>query len=156
MGLLIIGDKFTRDLEKHGALGLYAPLEGGFEGRYLRRLRGAGYGSISLTARGLGDLSMYLEGVHGVRPAHLGKQTIGHTAAVGSVVFAPPLLQLHLDQLPARSRGLVVWMIEGFVLSAQEREYLCRLPQTQPRVKVVVEVGGAPAARWQPLATVSC
>lgn len=73
MPLLTTGKSFIRDLEKSGALAVYAPLEGGFEGRYQRRLRAYGYTSLSITARGLGDLGAYLKGVHGVRPAHLGK-----------------------------------------------------------------------------------
>ncbi len=72
MALFTTGKSFIRDLEKSGALGLYVPLEGGFEGRYQRRLRAAGYLTVHITARGLGDLGAYLMGVHGVRPPHLG------------------------------------------------------------------------------------
>ncbi|NJR17445.1 MAG: NAD(P)H-quinone oxidoreductase subunit N, partial [Calothrix sp. CSU_2_0] len=39
MALITTGKGLIRDLEKYGALGVYAPLEGGFEGRYRRRLR---------------------------------------------------------------------------------------------------------------------
>ena len=85
MPLLITGKSFIRDLEKAGALGVYVPLEGGIEGRYQRRVRSAGYQTINLTARGLGDLAAYLTTVHGVRPPHLGKKTIGQDAAVGQV-----------------------------------------------------------------------
>lgn len=74
MALITTGKPFIRDLEKWGALALYAPLEGGFEGRYRRRLRAKGYATLSLTARGLGDMAAYLTGVHGVRPPHLGKK----------------------------------------------------------------------------------
>ncbi len=74
MGLITTGKDVIRDLEKSGSLALYVPLEGGFEGRYLRRLRAAGYGAYTISARGLGDLAMYLTGVHGVRPPHLGKK----------------------------------------------------------------------------------
>ena len=69
------------------AIAVRMPLEGGFEGRYERRLKAAGYEIIKLTARGLGDLSSYLTGVHGVRPPHLGKKTVGQSAAVGYVYF---------------------------------------------------------------------
>jgi len=72
MALLITGKRFIKDLETAGALAVRAPLEGGFEGRYQRRLRAAGYESVNLTVKGLGDLSAYLTDIHGVRPAHLG------------------------------------------------------------------------------------
>ena len=62
MPLLTTGKPFIRGLEKSGALAVYAPLEGGFEGRYQRRLRAAGYRTLNLNARGLGDLGAYLTG----------------------------------------------------------------------------------------------
>lgn len=74
MALITTGNTLIRDLEKNGALGVYVPLEGGFEGRYRRRLRAAGYITLHITARGLGDLAAYLTGVHGVRPPHLGQK----------------------------------------------------------------------------------
>ena len=41
MPLLLTGRGFRQELERAGALALYAPLEGGAETRLLRRLRGA-------------------------------------------------------------------------------------------------------------------
>ena len=151
MSLLLTGNKFLRDLKEYGALALYAPLEGGFEGRYQRRLRTKGYPSVTLSARGLGDLSMYLTGIHGVRPAHLGKKTIGHEAAVGSVYFIPPLLQYRLKNLPPKAAGVVLWLIEGVVLADQELDYLIDLAQQDSRFKVVVEMGGDRQVSWKPL-----
>ena len=151
MALLTTGKPFIRDLEKSGALAVYAPLEGGFEGRYQRRLRAAGYETLNLTARGLGDLGAYLTGVHGVRPPHLGKKTIGQEAAVGLVYYVPPIAGYQLEVLPANTKGLVLRLIEGFVLSRNEREYLANLTQQEPRLKVVVELGGERYFRWQPL-----
>jgi NAD(P)H-quinone oxidoreductase subunit N len=151
MGLLVLGNRFVQDLDRSQALAVYVPLEGGFEGRYQRRLRASGYTSLQLTARGLGDLSMYLTGVHGIRPPHLGKKSSGQEAAVGARYFAPPLIQQHIDQLPDRSKGLVLWIIEGFVLSSQELDFLCNLVQKESRVKVVIEMGGDRVFRWQPL-----
>lgn len=127
-----------------GSVAVYAPLEGGFEGRYLRRIRATGYTSLSLSARGLGDLSMYLTGVHGVRPPHLGKKDI-------RTYFIPPILNYHLEKLPPKSKGLVLWILEGYVLSSQEISYLTVLPTLEPRVKVVVEMGGDRSFRWTPL-----
>ena len=144
MALITTGKPFIRDLEKSGALGLYVPLEGGFEGRYQRRLRSAGYVTVNMVGRGLGDLAMYLTGVHGVRPPHLGKKDI-------RVFYVPPILNYHLEQLPPKSKGLVLWLVDGVVFSRQELEYLAALPSIEPRVKVVVELGGDRVFRWTPL-----
>ncbi|MDJ0575021.1 MAG: NAD(P)H-quinone oxidoreductase subunit N [Xenococcaceae cyanobacterium MO_234.B1] len=152
MGLIVTGKSFIRDLEKHGALGVYVPLEGGIEGRYQRRVRAAGYQTLNITARGLGDLAAYLTTVHGVRPPHLGKKTIGQDAAVGDVYFVPPIATYELETLPANSKGLVLWIIEGNILSRQEKEYLINLPKSEPRIKVVLEVGGDRYIHWQSLA----
>ncbi|MGL5065655.1 MAG: NAD(P)H-quinone oxidoreductase subunit N [Microcoleus sp.] len=151
MQLITTGADLMKDLEKSKALAAYVPLEGGFEGRYLRRLRAAGYAGYSITARGLGDLAMYLTGVHGVRPPHLGKKNIGKEGAVGYTYFVPPMLGTQLDNLPPKAKGLVLWIIEGQVLSKQEIEYLTVLPTLEPRVKIVVEMGGDRAFTWKPL-----
>ena len=151
MALITTGNGLIRDLEKFGAVGVYVPLEGGFEGRYRRRLRAAGYATLHITARGLGDVAAYLTGVHGVRPPHLGKKSTSAGAAVGYVYYVPPIVTYNLEQLPAKSKGLVLWIIEGHILSDQEVEFLATLPSLEPRVKVVVERGGDRAFRWQPL-----
>jgi NAD(P)H-quinone oxidoreductase subunit N len=144
MALITTGSSFIRDLEKSGALAVYAPLEGGFEGRYQRRLRAAGYTTLNINARGLGDPAAYLTGVHGVRPPHLGKKEI-------RVYYVPPIVGYQLENLPPKAKGLVLWLIDGSVLSRQEAEYLTTLPQQELRVKVVVEVGGDRSFRWTPL-----
>lgn len=151
MALLITGKRFRRDLEAAGALAVRVPLEGGFEGRYQRRLRAAGYETITLTVKGLGDLSAYLTDVHGVRPAHLGKKTIGQSAAVGYRYYIPPILNYRLEALSEKSKGLVLWLIEGNILSQQEIAYLTDLPQLLPQVKVVLEIGGDRRFTWNPL-----
>jgi NAD(P)H-quinone oxidoreductase subunit N len=143
--LLTTGKSFIRDLEQHGALGVYAPLEGGYEGRYQRRLRTKGYHSVRLLARGLGDLSSYLTEVHGVRPAHLGKKDI-------RVQFVLPIVQTQLDTLPASSKGLVLWLVDGHILTGEELTYLTSLSQSNSRIKVVVELGGERYFRWMKLA----
>jgi NAD(P)H-quinone oxidoreductase subunit N len=151
MTLLTTGKSFIKALEQSGTLAVYAPLEGGFEGRYQRRLRNAGYNTINITARGLGDLSAYLMDVHGVRPAHLGKKTIGGEAAVGPVYYVAPIAGYQLQNLPAKSKGLVLWIIEGFVLSQEEREYLVNLTKTISNLKVILELGGERFFRWESL-----
>ena len=150
MALLTTGKSFIQDMEKSGALGLYVPPEGGFEGRYQRRLRSTGYISISLSARGLGDLAAYLMGVHGVRPPHLGKKDYGE-GSVGPVYYLPPIVESQLANLPPKSKGLLLWIIDGKVLSRQEIEYLSVLPSIEKRVKVAVELGSDRAFRWTPL-----
>lgn len=146
MALITTGSSFIRDLEQSGALAMYVPLEGGFEGRYRRRLRAAGYTTLNFSARGLGDLAAYLTGVHGVRPAHIGKKDI-------RVYYLPPIVGYQLENLPPKSKGLVLWIIEGSILSQQEVEYLTTLPKQEPRVKIAVEMGGDRSFRWKPLKT---
>ncbi|MEM9149998.1 MAG: NAD(P)H-quinone oxidoreductase subunit N [Cyanobacteria bacterium P01_F01_bin.3] len=147
---LLAFNKFTRDLEKTGALGVRVPLEGGHEGRYRRRVRSTGYECVYMSARGLGDLSAYLLDVHGVRPPHLGKKNMD-ASAVGDRYFVPPVVSYRLQSLPPKSKGLLLWLIEGHILSSQEIEFLVSLPSVDPRVKVVVEVGGDRAFTWFPL-----
>jgi len=154
MPLLTTGNKFIRDLEESGALGVYAPLEGGFEGRYQRRLRTKGYETLHLSAKGLGDPASYLKGVHGVRHPHLGKKNIGQSAEVGDVYFLPPIADTQLEILPERKKGLVIWLIEGFVFSRQELDYLAKFHEVEPKVKIVVELGGDRAFRWEKLSSV--
>jgi NAD(P)H-quinone oxidoreductase subunit N len=91
-------------------------------------------------------------GVHGVRPPHLGKKSGTVSGAmVGYRYYIPPIVGYNLEKLSPQSKGLLLWIIEGHILSSQEIEYLASLPQIEPRVKVVVEVGGERYFRWQPL-----
>lgn len=152
MPLITTGKSFIRALEKAGALGLYMPLEGGSEGRYQRRLRAYGYHTINITARGLGDLEAYLTRVHGVRPPHLGKKTIEQDAAVGDIYYIPPIATYELNSLPADAKGLALWIMEGAILSRQEIQYLIDLTQSEPKIKVILEMGGDRYVNWKPLA----
>ncbi len=141
---LIAGNSIADDLEKAGALAIYVPPEGGYEGRYLRRLRNCGYEVLSITARGLGDITSYLTGIHGVRPPHLGKSEL-------RTYFIPPLISYRLTALSPKSKGLVVWLAEGKYLSKQELGVLAEIPSQDQRVKIVVEVATARSVSWQPL-----
>ena len=154
MPLLTTGKPFISAVETAGAVAIYTPLEGGYEGRYQRRLRATGYTVLALTARGLGDLGAYLTDFHGVRPAHLGKKNIGQEGAVGPVYFVPPIATYELKSLPPKSKGLVLWILEGFVLSQTERDYLLSLTQSNPSIKVVLEMGGERYFRWQLLSEI--
>ncbi|MCM1982887.1 NAD(P)H-quinone oxidoreductase subunit N [Lyngbya confervoides] len=144
MALIITGKKFIKDVETAGAVGAYVPLEGGFEGRYKRRLRAAGYATQFVSAPGLGDVSAFMTDVHGVRPPHLGKQDLRR-------FFLPPFLTYHLENLPPRAKGLVLWLYDGKKLTQQELAYFCDLTQQEPRLKVVVELGGDRKFSWKPL-----
>jgi NAD(P)H-quinone oxidoreductase subunit N len=152
MPLIATGKSFIKDLEANGALAVRMPLEGGFEGRYQRRLKAAGYETMNITARGLGDLSAYLTDVHGVRPPHLGKKTVGQQAAVGYTYFVPPMLTYRLETMATTAKAMVLWVIEGHILSTQELAYLNNLPSIEPRVKVIVEMGGNRFFSWESLA----
>jgi NAD(P)H-quinone oxidoreductase subunit N len=148
MPLLLTGRGFRQDLEKAGALGLFVPLEGGAETRLLRRLRAGGYRALLTSARGLGDPAAFLLELHGVRPPHLGHQSVGRGAAVGEVQRVMPLLAPQFDgQGP-----VLLWLLEGQVLSKAELQSLLSLTRLEPRLRIVVEMGGARALRWQPLA----
>lgn len=151
MPLLLTGKEFRQDLERAGALALYAPLEGGSETRLLRRLRAAGYKAHLTSARGLGDPEEFLFALHGVRPPHLGHQSVGRTAAVGEVQRIQP----QLGPLLEGNAPVLLWLLEGQVLSAAERDSLVALCQRETRLKIVVEMGGARALRWQPLKEVN-
>ncbi len=154
MPLIVTGKQFIKELDQHGALGIYVPLEGGYEGRYQRRLRAAGYEVLTLTCRGLGDLAAYLFEVHGIRPPHLGKKDINTGGAVGYRYYVPPIAGYRLEQLSPKSKGLVLWLLEGMILSTQELEYLASLKKAHPQVNVVVEMGGERYFQWTPLANV--
>jgi NAD(P)H-quinone oxidoreductase subunit N len=148
MPLLLTGRGFRQDLEKSCALGLFVPLEGGAETRLLRRLRAAGYRSLLTSARGLGDPAAFLLELHGIRPPHLGHQSVGRGAAVGEVQRVMPLLAPQFDgQGP-----VLLWLLEGQVLSKAELQSLLSLTRLEPRLRIVVEMGGSRALRWQPLA----
>ncbi|MFN3927473.1 MAG: NAD(P)H-quinone oxidoreductase subunit N [Pseudanabaenaceae cyanobacterium] len=144
---LIAGNTIAEDLEKASALAIYVPPEGGHEGRYMRRLRNCGYEVLSITARGLGDITSYLTGVHGVRPAHLGKSEL-------RTYFIPPIISYRLASLPPNSKGLVVWLAEGKFLSKEELAVLSEIPRQDQRVKIVVEVATAREVSWKPLQSV--
>jgi NAD(P)H-quinone oxidoreductase subunit N len=151
MTLLTTGKQFARDLEKEGALGLYVPPEGGFEGRYIRRLRTFGYVVLPISAPGLGDLASYFTQIHGVRPAHLGKNTSGSTDWGIQVQFLPPIVNYRLENLPPKAKGLVLWLIDGKKLDLQELDYLSVLPSQEPKVKVLIELGGDRQFSWKSL-----
>ncbi|NJL99179.1 MAG: NAD(P)H-quinone oxidoreductase subunit N [Synechococcaceae cyanobacterium RM1_1_27] len=144
MLLIGSGQGFVKELEKLGSLGICVPAEGGPESHYIRRLRGAGYGVVHMSAKGLGDISASLNRIHGVRPPHLGKSE-------RRTYYFPGLVEQYQDALPGSKKGLVFWFYEGHVLTQQELRTLHAISQQDPRVKIVVEVSRARAVKWQPL-----
>jgi NAD(P)H-quinone oxidoreductase subunit N len=113
----------------------------------MRRLRAAGYRAMLTSARGLGDPEAFLFQSHGVRPPHLGHQSVGRAAAVGEVQRVMP----QLGPLLEGSAPILLWLLEGQVLSEAELASLLTLCRREPRLKLVVEMGGARSLRWQPL-----
>ena len=147
MPLLLSGKGFRRELEASGCMAIHVPLEGGTETRLLRRLRAAGYRTQIASARGLGDPEVFLMQLHGIRPPHLGHQSIGRNGALGEVQqVIPQLSELLIDNLP-----IVLWLLEGQVLSRSELLGLSDLCKREPRLKIVVEMGGARSLKWQPM-----
>ncbi|KAK9713968.1 hypothetical protein RND81_06G062100 [Saponaria officinalis] len=140
--------KFISDVEEHKAIAIYTPHEGGYEGRYLTRLRYQGYHFLEITARGLGDPETTLTKVHPVCPAHVGKQPIARW-------WFPPEVDYRLDALPPDAKGLVVWIIECKVLSKAELQFLALLPSLRPKVRVVAECGNWRKVIWKPLKEIS-
>ena len=60
MPLLLTGKKFHNDLKTKKCLAIFAPLEGGYETRLLRRMRAKGFKTYITSARGLGDPEVFL------------------------------------------------------------------------------------------------
>ncbi|XP_024967360.1 NAD(P)H-quinone oxidoreductase subunit N, chloroplastic [Cynara cardunculus var. scolymus] len=136
--------KWLSDVEEHKAIAIYSPHEGGYEGRYLNRLRYQGYRFLDLSARGLGDPETTLTKIHPVCPAHIGKQPIARW-------YFPPEVDYRLSLLPPDAKGLVVWVLEAKVLSKAELQFLALLPTLRPKVRVIAECGNWRKFVWTPL-----
>ncbi|KAL5720687.1 hypothetical protein ACHQM5_013331 [Ranunculus cassubicifolius] len=140
--------RFLSDVEEHKSLAIYPPHEGGYEGRYLTRLRYQGYHFLDISARGLGDPETTLTKIHPVCPAHLGRQPIARW-------YFPPEVDYRLSLLPPNAKGLVVWVLEAKVLSKAELQFLALLPTLRPKVKVIAECGNWRKFMWKPLKEIS-
>ena len=147
MPLLLSGEQFCRDLESFGCLALHAPLEGGSETRLLRRMRSKGYRTQMISAKGLGDPEVFLMQSHGIRPPHLGHQNIGRNGAVGEVQQVIP----QIGELFVGDKSVLIWLIEGNVLSRSELFSILNLCSIEPRLKIVVEMGGSRSLKWKPM-----
>ena len=148
MPILLTGEKFHDDLYKFGSLAVFAPLEGGYETRLLRRMRAKGFKTMISSARGLGDPEVFLLKLHGIRPPHLGHQNIGRNGALGEVQqVIPQAAELFNDN----DRKKLLWLIEGQVLSQSELASLIKMSNSNETLKIVVEMGGSRKLRWQSL-----
>ena len=145
MPILLSGEQFCKDLEDAGCIALHAPLEGGAETRLLRRMRARGYKTQLLSARGLGDPEVFLLESHGIRPPHLGHQNVGRNGAVGEVQQVIP----QIGELFAGNQSVLLWLLEGYVLSRSELLAISNLCIREERLKVVIEMGGSRKLRWQ-------
>ncbi|MEM9566989.1 MAG: NAD(P)H-quinone oxidoreductase subunit N [Cyanobacteria bacterium P01_E01_bin.34] len=144
MLLIGSGNKFVKTLEKSGVIAASVPPEGGTEGHFRRRVAGAGYQVVHMSARGLGDITSFFTQSHGVRPSHLGKSKL-------RTYYFPPLINQYLNAMSPRSRGLAFWLIEGNFLSRQELSCLQQLSEQNSQVKFVVEVESDRVFRYKPL-----
>ena len=148
MPLLLSGENFYNDLQKHGCLAIFAPLEGGYETRLLRRMRAKGFKTYITSARGLGDPEIFLFKLHGVRPPHLGHQNIGRNGALGEVQQVIPQAA---ELFSKNDEKKLIWLLEGQVLSQSELESLIQVSQKDKTLRIVVEMGGSRKLEWQDL-----
>ena len=149
MPILLSGQRFHDDLYKSCSLAFFAPLEGGYETRLLRRMRAKGFKTTILSARGLGDPEVFLFKLHGIRPPHLGHQSIGRNGALGEVQqVIPQTAELFNDE----SKKKLLWVLEGQVLSKSELERLLKISKSDNKLKIVIEMGGSRKLEWKPLA----
>ena len=148
MPIILSGQRFHDELSKSGSLAVFAPLEGGYETRLLRRMRAKGFKTFIVTARGLGDPEVFLFKLHGIRPPHLGHQNIGRNGALGEVQqVIPQAAELFNDE----NKKKLLWILEGQVLSQSELERLLKISQSDDKLKIVIEMGGSRKLEWQPL-----
>ncbi|KAG8078682.1 hypothetical protein GUJ93_ZPchr0007g5412 [Zizania palustris] len=140
--------RWLDDVEKHKSLAIYPPHEGGYEGRYLNRLRYQGYYFLDLSARGLGDPETTLTKIHPVCPPSLGRQPVARW-------YFPPEVDYRLSLLHPDAKGLIVWITEAKVLSKAELQFLAMLPDIRPKVRVIAECGNWRKFIWKPLKQIS-
>ncbi len=148
MPLLLTGKKFHNDLNTNNCLAMFAPLEGGYETRLLRRMRAKGFKTFITSARGLGDPEVFLLKLHGVRPPHLGHQSVGRNGALGEVQQVIPQASELFNE---NDKNKLLWLLEGQVLTRSELESLQKMCTKDNKLKIVIEMGGSTNLRWKPL-----
>ena len=148
MPLLLTGNKFYNDLNINKCLAMFAPLEGGYETRLLRRMRAKGFKTYITSARGLGDPEVFLLKLHGVRTPHLGHQSVGRNGALGEIQQVIPQASELFNEA---DKNKLLWLLEGQVLSLSELESLDRICTEDNKLKIVIEMGGSRKLEWKPL-----
>tara|TARA_Y100000813_G_scaffold186134_1_gene158512 strand:- start:63 stop:533 length:471 start_codon:yes stop_codon:yes gene_type:complete len=148
MPLILTGKKFYNDLTKNKCLAIFSPLEGGYETRLLRRMRNKGYKTFITSARGLGDPEVFLLKLHGIRPPHLGHQSVGRNGALGEVQRVIPQAAELFNE---NDKDKLLWLLEGQVLSQSELEGLIKICTEDNKLKIVIEMGGSRKLEWIPL-----
>ena len=148
MPLLLTGKKFHNDLSQNKCLAMFTPLEGGYETRLLRRMRAKGFKTYITSARGLGDPEVFLLKLHGIRPPHLGHQSVGRNGALGEVQQVIPQAS---ELFSEDDNHKLLWLLEGQVLSQSELESLLKICTTDNKLKIVIEMGGSRKLEWKPL-----
>ena len=148
MPLLLTGKKFHNDLKTNKCLTIFAPLEGGYETRLLRRMRAKGFKTFITSARGLGAPEVFLLKLHGIRPPHLGHQSVGRNGALGEVQQVIPMASELFNE---NDKNKLLWLLEGQVLSQTELEGLIEICTKDNKLTIVVEMGGSRKLEWRAL-----
>ena len=146
--LIEAGPCRVTQLKTNKCLAIFAPLEGGYETRLLRRMRAKGFKTFITSARGLGDPEVFLLKLHGVRPPHLGHQSVGRNGALGEVQQVIPQASELFNE---NDKNKLLWLLEGQVLSQSELESLIEICTNDNKLTIVVEMGGSRKLEWKPL-----
>ena len=111
-------------------------------------MRARGFKTYITSARGLGDPEVFLLKLHGVRPPHLGHQSVGRNGALGEVQqVIPQASELFNDN----DKNKLLWLLEGQVLSQSELESLIEICTKDNKLTIVIEMGGSRKLEWKPL-----
>ena len=54
-----------------------------------------------------------------------------------------------INEFLAEEKSVVIWLLEGQVLSRSELLALCDICDREPKLKIVVEMGGSRSIQWQ-------
>ena len=86
--------------------------------------------------------------LHGIRPPHLGHQSVGRNGALGEVQQVIPMAAELFNE---NDKNKLLWLLEGQVLSQSELESLIEICTKDNKLTIVVEMGGARKLEWKPL-----
>ena len=86
--------------------------------------------------------------MHGIRPPHLGHQSVGRNGALGEIQQVIPQASELFNE---NDKYKLIWLLEGQVLSQSELKSLIEICTKDNKLKIVVEMGGARKLEWKPL-----